>query len=50
MNQNELTQAFRSGELSITNYISQIENHFEKIEPAILSFITESNRFERLNI
>jgi Asp-tRNA(Asn)/Glu-tRNA(Gln) amidotransferase A subunit family amidase len=48
MNQNELTQAFRSGELSITNYISQIENHFEKIEPAILSFIPESNRFERL--
>lgn len=48
MNQNELMQAFRVGELPITNYISQIEKHFEKIEPAILSFIPEPNRFERL--
>ncbi|NWG05666.1 MAG: amidase [Chloroflexi bacterium] len=48
MNQNELTQAFRAGELSITNYISQIENQFENIEPAVLSFIPKPNRFERL--
>ncbi len=48
MNLDELTQAFRAGELSVTNYISQIENQFEKVEPAVLSFIPEPNRFERL--
>lgn len=44
----ELTNAFRAGELPITNYISQIEKHFEKIEPSVLAFIPEANRFERL--
>lgn len=48
MNLDELTQAFRAGELSITNYISQIENQFEKVEPAVLSILPEPNRFERL--
>jgi Asp-tRNA(Asn)/Glu-tRNA(Gln) amidotransferase A subunit family amidase len=48
MNLNPLSQAFRKGELPITNYISQLENHFEKIEPSVLAFIPESNRFERL--
>jgi len=48
MNQ-QLTHAFRSGELPITNYISQIESFFEKCEPSVLSFIPEANRFERLS-
>lgn len=48
MKQNELAKAFRAGELSVTEYISQIEHHFENIEPAVLSFIPEQNRFERL--
>jgi len=48
MNQLELARAFRSGELPIINYISQIESFFEKREPSVLSFIPEEKRFERL--
>ena len=29
MNQLELARAFRAGELPITNYISQVEAHFD---------------------
>jgi len=49
MNQVELARAFRTGELPITNYISQIETFFEKREPSILAFIPEENCFERLH-
>jgi len=48
MDQLELARAFRSGELPLTNYISQIETFFEECEPSILAFIPEENRFERL--
>jgi Asp-tRNA(Asn)/Glu-tRNA(Gln) amidotransferase A subunit family amidase len=48
MNHQQLIRAFRSGELPITNYISQIESFFEKCEPSVLAFIPEENRFERL--
>ncbi|MFN3492122.1 MAG: amidase, partial [Anaerolineales bacterium] len=48
MNLHKLNQAFRSGELPITNYISQLQSLFDSREPEILSFIPESNRFERL--
>jgi len=47
MNQ-QLTHMFRSGELPITNYISQIESLFDSREPSVLSFIPEENRFERI--
>ena len=48
MNHQQLIRAFRSGELPITDYISQIESFFEKYEPSVLAFIPEENRFERL--
>ena len=48
MNQQELVHAFRSGELPITNYLSQIESYFSSREPSVLAFIPEENRFERL--
>ncbi len=48
MNQSELTSGFRSGELPITNYISQLQSLFDSREPEVLAFIPESNRFERL--
>lgn len=48
INQLELTRAFRAGELPIINYVSQIASHFDSLEPDILSFIPEENRFERL--
>jgi len=48
MDPSEVTRAFRAGELSIPNYISQIESCFEKCEPSLLAFIPELNRFERL--
>ena len=49
MNQIELARAFHAGELSVKNYISQIESYFSSREPSVLAFIPEANRFERLN-
>ncbi len=48
MNLNQLSQAFRTGELPITNYVSQIQSLFDSREPDVLAFIPEENRFERL--
>ena len=48
MNQVQLAHEFRSGNLPVTNYVSQIESFFEKREPAVLAFTPEENRFERL--
>ena len=48
MDQVELARSFHVGEVSANDYISQIESFFEKREPAILAFIPEGNRFERL--
>ncbi len=50
MKQVQLARAFRAGELSVTDYISQIESHFSLREPSVLAFIPEENRFERLRI
>lgn len=50
MNQLELTRSFRVGELSIANFLSQIEIFFDKHEPSVLAFISETNRFERLRM
>lgn len=44
----ELARAFRADELTITNYITQIESYFSTREPAILAFLPEENRFKRL--
>ncbi len=49
MNQLELGRAFRSDELPITNYISQLETLFASREPEVLAFLPEPNRFERLH-
>jgi Asp-tRNA(Asn)/Glu-tRNA(Gln) amidotransferase A subunit family amidase len=48
MDQVELLRVFRAGEVSISDYISQIESFFEKREPSVLAFIPEEYRFERL--
>ncbi|MEW6239590.1 MAG: amidase [Chloroflexota bacterium] len=48
MNQLELTQSFREGEITVKDYLSQIENYFSEREPAVLAFIPEEQRFERL--
>jgi Asp-tRNA(Asn)/Glu-tRNA(Gln) amidotransferase A subunit family amidase len=48
MNLIELARAFRAGELSATDYISQIESYFSAREPSVLAFLPEENRFERL--
>lgn len=44
----ELAQAFRSGQLLITNYLFDLERYFNEREPAVLSFIPEEGRFDRL--
>lgn len=48
MDQVELLRGFHAGEVSIRDYISQIESFFEKREPSVLAFIPEENRFKRL--
>ncbi len=48
MNPTDLTRAFRNNQLPITNYISQLESHFDSREPSILAFLPEANRFGRL--
>lgn len=48
MGQLESTRAFRAGELSVGDYISQIESYFGQREPSVRAFISEENRFERL--
>lgn len=48
MNLTNLTQAFRNGEISVQELISSLQSHYDEIEPSVLSFIPEVNRFERL--
>ena len=48
MNQVQSARDFRSGELPIADYISQIEAYFETREASVLAFVPEENRFERL--
>lgn len=48
MNQVEVARAFRAGEVSTSDYISQIKSDFEKREPDVLAFLPEEARFERL--
>lgn len=48
MNIQQLTHAFRNNELLPQDLISSLQSHFDSREPEVLSFIPESNRFERL--
>jgi Asp-tRNA(Asn)/Glu-tRNA(Gln) amidotransferase A subunit family amidase len=48
MNLTELTQTFRNNELSPRDLISSLQSLFNSREPDVLSFISEPNRFERL--
>ncbi len=42
------TRAFRNGEISAHELVSSLQSHYDEIEPSLLSFIPEANRFERL--
>lgn len=48
MDQIQLTHAFRAGEITASEYISQVENYFSSREPSVHAFLPEENRFERL--
>ena len=48
MNQSELSQAFRAGDLTSSEYISHVEEYFSSREPEVLSFVPEADRFDRL--
>jgi Asp-tRNA(Asn)/Glu-tRNA(Gln) amidotransferase A subunit family amidase len=48
MDQVELARAFRAGEVSTNNYVSQIESNYGTREPSVLAFLPEEARFERL--
>lgn len=48
MDQLELTQSFRGGEITVEEYLSQIESYFSERDPSVLAFIPEEKRFERL--
>jgi Asp-tRNA(Asn)/Glu-tRNA(Gln) amidotransferase A subunit family amidase len=43
-----LTQPFRNGDISVKELISSLQSLFDSREPDVLSFISEPNRFERL--
>ena len=44
----ELVDALRSNQLPFPDYLSQVEAHFGAREPAVLAFVSEENRFGRL--
>lgn len=48
MDQTELTRSFREGEITVEEYLTQVESYFSAREPSVLAFIPEENRFERL--
>jgi Asp-tRNA(Asn)/Glu-tRNA(Gln) amidotransferase A subunit family amidase len=43
-----LIEDLRSGRLTLPEFLAQAEAHFGELEPSILSFLPEENRFERL--
>ena len=43
-----LVNALRSGELSLLDYLDELEARFKKLEPSIHAFVPEDNRFDRL--
>lgn len=48
MNLSNFARAFRKNELPPRYLISKLQSHFDSREPDVLSFIPESNRFDRL--
>ena len=44
-----LVKLLSSGELALESYLSELEDAHKKLEPSLLAFIPEKNRFERLN-
>jgi Asp-tRNA(Asn)/Glu-tRNA(Gln) amidotransferase A subunit family amidase len=48
MIQRSLLEDLRSGELTLPEYLSQVEARFIEREPSILSFLPEEDRFTRL--
>lgn len=47
-NANELAQEFRTGSLSVSDYLDQLEGYFNEREPGVISFLPEEGRFDRL--
>ncbi|MBL8091564.1 MAG: amidase [Anaerolineales bacterium] len=43
-----VTQAFQKNEVSSREFISSLQSRFDSREPDVLAFISEENRFERL--
>ena len=43
-----MVSEFRPDDRSLLDYLDQLETEFEHIEPRILSFVPEANRFERV--
>jgi len=43
-----LANSLRSGELSLDEYLAQLENQFAQWESEVKAFLPEQNRFERL--
>jgi Asp-tRNA(Asn)/Glu-tRNA(Gln) amidotransferase A subunit family amidase len=43
-----LANALRLGELSLLDYLTELEDYFNQREPAVQAFLPEPNRFERL--
>src|SRR5262249_2580762 len=44
----ELAVSLRSGQLPITNYLELLERRFSEVEPSVLAFLPEPDRFARL--
>jgi len=49
MVQHSLIEDLRSGQLTLPEYLSQVESRFIEREPSILAFIPEEDRFTRLH-
>lgn len=48
MNQVELARAFRNDEISVKDYLAQVERYFSARERSVLAFLPEAGRFQRL--
>lgn len=46
----QLVEDFRTGSITVVDYLNQIEERFDQFEPLIHAFIPETNRFRRLRL
>src|SRR5688572_20353745 len=44
----ELMKSLRTGDLTLPEYLAQVEARFNELEPSVLAFVPEENRFARL--